>query len=165
MVGRASSNQICSRNKPLFQILSRNFVLIQAEKGQIIPLEKGISKLTVSSGRLPKLIAFRKVLETWICGQKFHCASSVWVTFSICTILFRVKTTLFYYCASVFNVELILLHFVRFCFFFYIFPFTIPPLKSIYVPHALAFKRSYSSKVVSPFPLVGHCCIACPPLH
>lgn len=163
MVGQASSNQICSRTKPLFRILSQNFIVIPLDKGQIIPLEKGISKLTSSSMGLPKLIAFRKVLETWFCGQKFHCAPSVWVTFSICTILFHVKTTLFYYCASVFNVELILLHFVHF--FFYFSPFTIPPLKSIYVPHALAFKRSYSSKVVSPFPLVGHCCIACPPVH
>lgn len=70
----------------------------------------------------------------------------------------HLKTALFFYYASVFNVELILLHFV--CFLF--FSFTIPPLKSIYVPHALAFKRSYSSKVVSPFPVVGHCCMYIP---
>lgn len=123
MVGQASSSQICSRNKPLFQILSQNFILIQVDKDQILPLEKVIFKLTVSSMRLPKLIAFRKVLETCFCGQKFHCASSVWVTFSICTISFHVKTTLFYYYASVFNVELILLHFVRFFFIFLPLPF------------------------------------------
>lgn len=139
------------RNKWLFQILSQNFILIQVDKHQIIPLEKGISRLTVSPRRPPKRIACRKVLKTWFYAQKFHCASSAWDTFSICTNSFHVKTTLFYDCASVLNVELILLHFVHF-FVFYFSPFTIPPLKSIYVPHALAFKRSYSSKVVSPSP-------------
>lgn len=159
------------QHEPLFEILSQNFVCVCMCTCSVGVKTIGRKRTNNSSRKSSFQIdcIFKEAAKAH-CLQE--CARNLIVRTEVplCFIslghvqhlhkfMFHLKTALFYYCASVFNVELILLHFV--CFFIF-FSFTIPPLKSIYVPHALAFKRSYSSKVVSPFPLVGHCCIACP---
>lgn len=121
------------QREPLFEILSQNFVCVCMCTCSVGVKTIGRKRPNNSSRKSSFQIdcIFKEAAEA-NCLQE--CARNLIVRTEVplCFIslghvqhlhkfMFHLKTALFYYCASVFNVELILLHFVCFFIFFFLY--------------------------------------------